>query len=288
MHLTDATYRPLLRSTLPPPAARALSVHLSGECDACESWLASRPAADLLDGLVDGSLVALAPAQLGAEPAPGAGHDLEFARIMARVRAPAPQAPPAAPVLPAAPRARRLGPPLALAATVLLAGMAGLLWSKGGPPPQPWTGEKGSAAEAVPLRLRFLVLTPEPGGAPGIEKGVPGQEVAAEASLQFQVELGRPAEVILIRSGAGGTYDVFFRARLPGGRSAVTVGGQPAAYPLAALSGPQRFLALASERPIEPADVGRAAALGAAARLGEGQVITLDQVEVHVRPSSGR
>jgi len=285
MHLSDVTYRPLLRSSLPPAAARPLSVHLARECDICEGWLLARPAADGLDGMVDASLASLAPAGEAA----GTGHDIEFARIMARVRAPAargspgPQARPAPP----APR-RRAGPAVALAASVLLAGLAGLLWTKAGPRPQPWDGLKGAAAEAVPLRLRFLVLTPVAGGAPGIEKGVPGQEVPADASLQFQVELGRPAEVVLIRTGAGGTYDVFFRARLPAGRSAVSVGGQPAAYPLSTLAGPQRFLALASERPIEPADVGRAAALGAAARLGEGQVISLDQVEVQVRPSMGR
>ena len=167
MHLNDTTYRPLLRSTLPPPAARALAVHLSGECDACETWLASRPSADLLDGLVDTSLVALAPVRAGVDAGAGTGHDLEFARIMARVRAPAHQAPAAGRARPATSRAHRVGPPLALAATVMLASLAGLLWSKGGSQPQPWTGEKGAAVEPVPLKLRFLVLTPEPGGAPG-------------------------------------------------------------------------------------------------------------------------
>lgn len=282
MHLTDATYRPLLRATLPRPAARALAAHLSEPCAACETWLSSRPAADGLDGLVDGALVALAP----LDEAGGRGHDLEFARIMARVRAPAGPVVSAAPPRPSPP-GRRLAPPLAVAAA-LLAGLAGLLWVKVEPRPRPWTGEKGAAAEPVPLRLRFLVLTGGQDGAQAIERGVPGQEVPAEASLQFQVELGRPAEAILLRVGAGGTYEVFFKARLPAGRSAVSLAGRPAAYPLAALAGPQRFLALASERPIDPADVGRAAALGLGARLGEGQVISLDQVEVRVQPSMGR
>jgi hypothetical protein len=264
MHLTDATYRGLLDGTLPPGEARALVEHLDGDCETCERFLAERAGADGLDGAVDARLAALAP------PGAGAGNDLEFARIERQLRPPAPR--------------RRLLPGLALAATVAVAGLAGLFLAR--PAADRigrWDGAKGTASEAVPLRLRFLVLTPGEGGPPGIEKGLSGQEVPAAASLQFQVELGRAAEVLLLRADAAGNPEVFYRAHLPAGRTEVAVAGQPAAYPLATLAGPQRFLALASDAPIDPADVARAAR-GAAARSDEPQPISLDLVEVKVRP----
>ena len=59
----------------------------------------------------------------------------------------------------------------------------------------------------VPLKLRFLVLRPGPGSAPEIEKGVSGQAVPAEASLQFQVELGREADVVLARAAGGSGHN---------------------------------------------------------------------------------
>jgi hypothetical protein len=168
---------------------------------------------------------------------------------------------------------------LAVAATLVLAGVAELAHRT--PAPDGWDGTKGAGAQVVPLRLRFLVLHAGPGRAPEIEKGVSGQAVPAEASLQFQVELGREAEVVLARA-AGGSAEPFFHARLPAGRTVVSVSGQPAAYPLAHLAGPQRFLALAGEQPIEPADVDRAAR-GAAAGAGPGPPISLDVIEVNVR-----
>ncbi|HET9551973.1 MAG TPA: zf-HC2 domain-containing protein [Anaeromyxobacteraceae bacterium] len=264
MHLNEATYRALLDGTLPPGEARALAEHLEGDCEACERFLSERVEGDRLDGAVDSALVALAP------PGAGAGNDLEYARIERTLRRPPPR--------------RRLLPGLAVAATVAIAGLAGLLLARA-PADRgaAWDGTKGTASHAIPLRLRFLVLTPGAGGPPGIEKGLSGQEVPAAASLQFQIELGRAAEVILLRADGAGNHEVFFRAHLPAGRTEVAVGGQPAAYPLATLAGSQRFLALASESPIDPADVARAAR-GAAARPDEPQPITLDQVEVKVRP----
>jgi hypothetical protein len=145
-----------------------------------------------------------------------------------------------------------------------------------------WDGVKGAGQGAVPLRLRFLVL--RPGAlAPEIEKGVSGQEVPAAASLQFELELGRPAWVTLQRAGAGGT-EIFFERHLEAGRTVVMVDGRPAAYPLTSLAGPQRFMALASEGRIDPADAARASSLGAEARRGEGPAITVDVIEVQVRP----
>jgi hypothetical protein len=83
MHLSDDSYGPLLRRTAPPATARALAAHLEEACEACEGWLAARREADGLDGLVDAALVACSP-HAGAA---ASGDDLEFARIMARVRA---------------------------------------------------------------------------------------------------------------------------------------------------------------------------------------------------------
>jgi hypothetical protein len=263
MHLTTQTYSALLDRTLPESEARALGAHLDAGCEICELWLAERPAADRLDGVVDMALGAISASKAGA------GNDLEFARI---ARALAAAVPPRGP-------SRRWVGMLAVAAALAVAGVAGLIHRTAAP--DRWDGTKGAGAQVVPLRLRFLVIHAGPGPAPEIEKGVSGQAVPAEASLQFQVELGREADVVLARA-ASGSAEPFFHARLPAGRTVVSVSGQPAAYPLANLAGPQRFLALAGEQPIEPADVDRAAR-GSAAAAGPGQPISLDVIEVLVR-----
>jgi hypothetical protein len=265
MHLTDDSYRRLVEGAMPSKEARALALHLRMPCEACEAYLAARPRADALDGLVDRALLSLAP------PAPG---------VRANHRAPIGVE--QAPRVPA--RRRRWLPGLAVAATLAVAGLAALLGRPSPATGPAWDGEKGSAAAAVPLRLRFLVLTPGVGGPPALERGVPGQEVPSSASLQFQLELGRPAHVLLARLGGGAAPEVFFSARLGAGRHVVSVDGEPAAYPLASLSGAQRFLALASEAPLSPADAARAAAAAGSAGLEGDRPITLDEVEVRVRP----
>lgn len=263
MHLTAATYTALLDRTLPGAEARALADHLAAGCDPCELFLSSRPSADRLDGEVDRLLGALPASQAGR------GDDLEFARICRAL---------ASRDARRASRRRRVAG-LAAAAALAVAGVAALLHRPAGP--DGWDGQKGAGAQVVPLRLRFLVLHPGPGPGPDLEKGISGQAVPAGASLQFQVELGREADVVLARAAAG-VVEPFFHARLPAGRTVVSVSGQPAAYPLARLAGPQRFLALAGEQAIEPPDVERAAR-SAAATAGPGQPISLDVIEVHVR-----
>jgi hypothetical protein len=257
MHLDERTYMALLGGTLPPGEARLLADHLARPCDACEAFLATRPA-DGLDGAADALLARALPAE-----APR--NDLARARVLKAAGV--------------HDRRRHVLPAIAIAATVAVAGVAGLLVRPAFQRPA-WDGEKGAAAMPVPLRLRFLVLTPGDGGPPGIERGVSGQQVPADASLQFQLELGRAAEVALLRAGASGG-EVFFRGRLGPGATVVQVDGRPAAYPLAALSGAQRFVAVASEAPLEPSDLARAAS--AAATAGEGPPISLDVVEVTVR-----
>lgn len=270
MHLAADTSRRLTTRSMPGPEALALASHLEGPCETCEAFLAERPGVDAFDGAVDAGLLALAPPS-----STSAGHDLEYARIERRVRG-------------ARPRSRWL-PGVGIAAALAVAGVAGLLVTR--PPGQTaWDGAKGAAAQVVPLRLRFLVVTPAVGGPPALERGLDGQEVPAAASLQFQVELGRPAFVLLARSGLGGAgAEVFLSTRLPAGRHVVTLNGQPAAYPLASLAGRQRFMALASEAPLGARDADRAArsspASGAAAEPPDGErPISVDQVDVLVRP----
>lgn len=271
MHLTDDTYGRLLTGSLPPQVSRALSAHLAEPCEACEDLLRSRRAVDRVDGALDRALLSLAPVAAGA-----AGQDLEYARIARALRA---GGPPAAPPR-RAPRVRLVA---VAAAAVAVAGLAGLLRA-GLPAPPAWDGEKGTSVRPVPLRLRFLVVTPGAGGTPSLERGLTGQVVPASASLQFQVELGREAHVLLARAGRGGEAEVFLATRLPAGRHVIALGGRPAAYPLASLAGRQRFLALASEAPVGAAEAARALAPGPPARRDEGPPISLDEVEVHVRP----
>src|SRR5512138_1977631 len=79
MHLSERSYLLLLQGSLPPVEARLLARHLEEGCTFCEEFLASRPAADAVDGLVDEAVGALVPAG-------DRGNDLEFARIERRVR----------------------------------------------------------------------------------------------------------------------------------------------------------------------------------------------------------
>ncbi|GAO04148.1 hypothetical protein [Anaeromyxobacter sp. PSR-1] len=245
-HLTEPVYAQLIRGELPPDEAAAWARHLATGCDACEAFLAARPEPDALDARADRALAALGP--------PGApGNDLEYRRIEQRLAAEAR----------GAGRLRLPRPALAVAAGVVAAGLAGL-WLASRAPERPgrpeWTGEKGmgAAPAAVPVRLRFLVIAGG-AGAPSVEKGVSGQAVPAAASLQFEVELGRAAQVALARAAPGRLPEVFFRASLPAGRTVVAVEGRPAAYPLADLSGPQRFVAIASSAPLDEAAAARAA-----------------------------
>lgn len=270
-HLTERSYELLLQGSLPPEDARALARHLEGPCAVCEEFLASRPTADAADGLVEEGLGALVPAG-------GRGSDIEFARIEKRLRggAPAPR------------RTSRHLVPAAVAAAVLAAGLAGLLVPRGGTERPAWDGMKGAARRAIPVRLRFLVVTPAPGGPPVLEKGVSGQPVHAGASLQFEVESGRSAQAALVRVPAHGEPELFWSERVGPGRSTVTVAGRPAAYPLADLAGSQRFVLVVSEERLEPDRIARAAAALAppvrvTAELPGLDGLSLDVVEVEVR-----
>lgn len=275
-HLTEPVYARLIRGELPPDEAAAWARHLESGCEECEAFLAARPEPDALDARADRALAALGP--------PGApGNDLEYRRIEQRLaqgpRADAGRAPP-----------RRLPrPALAVAAGVAAAGLAGLWLASRSPERPEWTGEKGMGAvpASAPVRLRFLVVTGG-AGAPSVEKGVSGQPVPAGASLQFELELGRAAQVALVRAAPGRPPEVFFREALPAGRTVVSVDGRPAAYPLSDLSGPQRFVAVASPAPLDEAAAARAAGqVAGGARMEQGvpgpEGLSVDVVDVTVQ-----
>ncbi len=270
-HLDEPTYAHLLEGTLEAAEARALARHLEGECPACEAFLASLPRADAVDGLVDRALASL------AQRSP-AGNDVEFGRIERRRRALA-DAPRRSP--------RRIAP-AALAAAVLAAGLAGLFLPRGAPDRAGWDGRKGTAPQAIPVRLRFVVITPRPNGPPALEKGVSGQALSAGSSLQFELEVGRSADVALVRVGQHGAPDLVWQERIGPGKVPVSVRGRPAAFPLFDALGPQRFVLVASEERLEPARLARAAAeLAPPARVSPDlpglDGLSLDVVEVDVR-----
>jgi hypothetical protein len=270
-HLTERTYARLIRGDLSPEEARAIVQHLDAPCAACEEFLAARPVADALDGRVDAALGVVAGAR-------GRGNDLEFARIERRLRV----------VPPPARRSPRRVLPAVAAAAVIVAGLGGLLVLPGQREQPAWDGVKGGAPGAAPVRLRFAVVSPTRGGAPDVEKGVSGQVVQRGASLQFEIEAGRPAQAALVRVPASGPPELVWSDRVASGRSAVTVEGRPAAYPLADLEGVQRFVLVASEERLAPDRVARAASAVAppapvGPALGARGGLVLDVVDVEVR-----
>ena len=245
MHLDPRTYAGLLAGSLPPEEALALAEHLAADCERCGRFLAERAEADALDGRGDAAIA-------GAFPPPAiSGNDLEFARIQRGLRRRDP------------PR-RRVAIPVAIAASVLIAGVAGLLAQRGGRPSLPaaeWDGVKGTEGSAVRVTLRAVRLGPA-GEATEVRSG---DSVDRGASLLFEVEADRSAEVLVARLTPQGGVEPLWRSRLVGGRTVLTTGGRPAAFPLAGLSGKQRFAVIAREGALEEAQGERAAsALGRA------------------------
>jgi hypothetical protein len=268
MHLDEKTYAALIEGTLAPNEARALSAHLDGDCVQCESFLASQMNVDGLDGAVDGAIARELP------PDGGAGSDLEFAKIARELRG-------------AHPWSRRILCSSAIAASILVAGIAGLVavGARGSHGPDAsWDGTKGLTARPIPVRLRFLEMTRDR----QIEKGISGEVVDAEASLLFEVEAARAAYAAIARVSPGGAAELIWHQRIEAGRTQVAVGGRPAAYPLNGLQGPQRFILVASDAPLADLSVleaGRAltppGGMGADAPALNG--LSLDVVELSVR-----
>jgi hypothetical protein len=257
MHLTDAIYRALLAGTLPPKEARELAAHLSGDCESCERFLAEFGVADGLDGLTDAAIAAALP------PASESGNDLEYARIQRALRTGGRQ-----------PRRRLLG--AAIAASLFITGSAGVVVYQlraRTPTGVEWDGVKGNDPRPIPVRLRFLRLD---------AAGTVGDSADQGSSLLFEVETGRPADVALLRVATGGGVELIWRSRVSGGRTQVTVGGKPAAFPLASLSGPQRFVLLAGNGGMEESRAVRAAAAVAPPNRIKPEAPSLDGLSVDV------
>lgn len=267
MHLTETSYAALLSGGLPPAEARELAAHLAGECERCERFLAERGAADRLDGAADAAIAASLP------PRDGRGDDLEFARIRRALRQGA---------------GRRLLVPGAVAASLLVLGVVGLAareLREHRPPEGPaWDGSKGLDARPAPVRLRLLRMAADG----SVEKGLSGEPVDRSASLLFELETGRDSQVALARVGEGGGVEILWRGRVGTGRTQVTVDGRPAAYPLAALTGLQRFVLLAAEAGLdEPRAIRAAEPLAPPAPIRPDHPaldgLSLDVVEVPLR-----
>jgi hypothetical protein len=266
MHLDSGKIAALLDGSLTPGEARTLADHLDGECEQCEALLSEQIDVYGLDGLADALIATALP------PASGGGNDLEFARITRALheRRPAPR--------------RFL--PAAIAASLLVAGVAGMVAHELGAPGAGvagWDGLKGFAPRAIPVRLRFLEL-----GQDGrIEKGISGEPVDSGSSLLFEVEAARAAHLALARVSPGGTELIWHR-RVDGGRTQVAVDGRPAAYPLTGLSGVQRFVLVASEANLDDLRVEQAARAlappaGISVDASELDGLSLDVIELFVR-----
>lgn len=272
MHLDDCRHDALLAGTLSREEALALARHLEAGCEPCEAFLAARRLADTADGRVDRALAALADTR--AEGTDGAGHagtEEEFDAISRRLGARPGRRPR---------WARRLAPALAAAAVLVAVGGAGVaLLVRSGPTRPPWDGVKGPAGP-VAVRLRFLVVQGE-GGRAALRRGASGDAVPAQAGLGFEVEIARPAHVALLRVPAGGPPDAFWAGTLDAGRTVITLGDRPAAYRLEGLAGRQRFVAVASEAPLGPDALARAAAAVAAGAAAP-EVAGSDVVEVRI------
>ncbi|HSN14260.1 MAG TPA: hypothetical protein VLT61_06475 [Anaeromyxobacteraceae bacterium] len=223
---------------------------------------------DALDGAVDEAIARELPSDAGA------GNDLEFAKIARSLRG-------------ARPGSRRVLLTSAIAASILVAGVAGLVavGSRGSHGHDTtWDGTKGLTARPIPVRLRFLEMAPDR----QIEKGISGEAVDAEASLLFEVEAARAAFAAIARVSPDGTAELIWSQRIGEGRTQVAVGGRPAAYPLTGLHGPQRFILVASDAALDDRrvlDAGRALAPPAGIGADDPALngLSMDVVELSVR-----
>lgn len=265
-HLDLDTYRRLRCGELDPASARAFADHLSRDCEVCEAFLAALPP-DALDGAVDDALSRLAPEATGE-----GGNDLAWARIRRELSTRS------------RPRfaAGRWAAMAAAVALVSLGGYQALRVSRA--PDTRWDGEKGRSAQVAPARLRFNVVRGAP-GAPHLELGRSGAVIPPEASLAFRAEASGPAFLTLVRV-AGPDREVVWRGRA-GGAGAIDVSedGRPAAFPLRGLSGTQRFLLIASARPLGEEELPAVSRAGRAIVAGPARTpeTIIDEVEVNVR-----
>ncbi len=261
-HVDERSYAQLLDGSLDPVEARAIRRHLLEPCAACEAVIGNAPV-DGLDARVDAALAAFAPVR-----AHEAGNDVEWQRIVRKTRAAK------------APRGH-VRQALAIAAVLTAVAGASIAFHSVRDAGATWDGVKAAAPARPWARLRFAVVRAGDGGS-RIAKGVTGERVAARDRLQFQVDLGRAAEVALVRVGEGESPELLFLDRLGAGTTTLSMGTAPAAVALDGLSGRQRFAVVAGPPPLDPT---RAAAAGAASAGGADapEGLAIDAVEVFVR-----
>lgn len=268
MHLDQRSYSGLLAGTLPPREARDLAEHLSGDCEECERFVAGMTAADGLDGLSDAAIVRAFP------PPPVSGGELELARIRRGLRAGG------------APR-RRILLPIAIAASLAMAGVAGLLVQRAGrtvPASAAWDGVKGTDARPVQVRLRAVRLDANGGAAPVHA----GESLDPGARLLFEVEAERDTDVALVHLPPSGGAEIVWRRRVVSGRTVLTTGGRAAAYTLDGLAGPRRFAVIAAEGGLDDGGIARVTSAlarpGAALHLAPSLAgASVDLLELSVR-----
>ncbi len=274
MHLTQNTQRLLLDGRLDPAQARALAAHVETGCSVCESAL-SASRADGLDGMVDVALTRLAP----VDPA-DAGNDLEFARIRRHARSPRRVA------------WRGLGMG-ALAAGLAAMVVGGVLLVRGRSTTEyRWDGVKGVVPPAAAATVRLSAVSVLAGRGedpPLLRKVGSGDLLPGEAVLQIQLEVGGASELALARVGRSGAVELFWQGRSTeaGKVLLLAADGRPAGYPLAELSGPQRLVAVASERRLTERQATAVAGAVASGRPAEGfvrpQRISVDVLEFTIR-----
>jgi len=259
-HLDEGRLAQLLSGALQGAEADALASHLDAGCERCEAFLAGRPTGGL-DGAADA-------AALGLAPAGEAGSDLEWARIRKAI---------------AGRRPLRAAMPVAVAAAALVALAVGLRSTTEpfAPSTGAWDGVKGTEATA-PARLQFSIALPGSSG-PVVERGASGAVVSGRASLLFRAEARGPAALALLHLGSAGAEPLWEGRAQRAGPVDMEVGGKPAAFSLAGLSGRQRFALVAAPalgRELV-ARVGQQLAAGGA-HSGE-MPVGVDIVEVTVR-----
>jgi hypothetical protein len=266
MHLDPRTYFALIEGTLPPAEARALAKHLESDCELCERFLAERDRADELDGVSDAAI------DLAFPPRRMEDDELAFARLQRRLRG--------------TNRGRRwILASGAIAATLLVAAIAGTLVRRPGVPPsgEAWDGVKGSGHRAPAVHLRLATMGPAGDALPAASS----ERIDPAASLLFEVESDRSTEVVLARVAPDGSAELLWREHVKAGRTVVGSGGRAAAYRVSGLAGRQRFIVVAGAG-LDPARAEQAvkAIAGAAPpKVGAGLPggLVYDAVDVDVR-----
>lgn len=223
MHLTPERWARLLSGASSAEEARALRAHLEAPCEVCEQVLEAT-GGDLLDAGLDG---------LG----------------------PIAAAPPARFEAMAATRDRRARAKWGRAAVGALALAAGVVVVLGRPAPEPESRVKGSNIELVTLSA--MVASPSGGDAAALVPVELGREYRAGSEVFFTYELTTPAFVYVGRVAEGHDVDAFYPPEpvaVPeaAGSHALSVGGVVHAYALSGV-GKQRFVLVASPRPLSPA-----------------------------------